>query len=269
MATPLGRGGAGGAARATRTRDGDGDRLRLALRSRLWGLGHPERRPAGALFLLRHPRGRKKGRDDDADEVDEGRRAAHSTGGRRARGSTSDCGRSPPFASASRSTRGCDAPSACAVRVGRGGLTRRRRSPRVAPESAREVHRRYAPKWRWPIPVKRRPPFSVLGGNTRREKNKFEKLLAAEMLSLIDLDRVPPRATPLLASHLATRLAPHPATRLPFAERRSSLPRLDPGDRPSRPSSDLARRVTNNQDSRLAPRTSPWLPRSPTRRPPR
>ena len=198
MATPLGRGGAGGAARATRTRDGDGDRLRLALRSRLWGLGHPERRPAGALFLLSHPRGRKKGRDDDADEVDEGRRAAHSTGGRRARGSTSDCGRSPPFASASRSTRGCDAPSACAVRVGRGGLTRRRRSPRVAPESAREVHRRYAPKWRWPIPVKRPAPFSAatLAEKKTNSKNCLLPRCCHRSRSRPTSRHAPPRFTP-------------------------------------------------------------------------
>ena len=150
--------------------------------------------------------GRLGRRDDDADEVVEGRRAAHSTGGRRAGGSTSDCGRSPPFASAPRRTRGYDAPSACAVRGGRGGLTRRR-SPRVAPESAREAHRRYAPNW--PIPVRSR----TRAGLRPREKTKTNsKNCPLPRCCPRSRSRPTPRHTPPRATPRATpRAIPHPA----------------------------------------------------------
>ena len=83
--------------------------------------------------------GRLGRRDDDADEVVEGRRAAHSTGGRRARGRRATV----DFLLLSRVLRrGREGtmrrPRARWTRGGRGGLTRRR-SPRVAPESAREA----------------------------------------------------------------------------------------------------------------------------------
>ena len=265
MAPRLGRGGAGGAARATRTRDGDGDRLRLALRSHLWAaLGHPERLPA-ALVLQRHPREARKGRDDDA--VDEGRRAAHSTGGRRARGSTRECA-----LRLSRVFRGRREGAMRAVRL-RGarqtadhrGLTREeeahgsRQNLRGRPTQIFSYPRRRGGRYHWRIATTR-------GGNNSEKQIRKP---AAEMMMCSRRSRSRPvsRHTSRRDSRHTSRHDRPPrnvARRARVHPSRGWTPVIDLRD-PLR----IWRFASLTTETRDSLRTAPWRPRSPTRRPPR
>ena len=266
MAPRLGRGGAGGAAHATRTRDGDGDRLRLALRSHLWAaLGHPERLPA-ALVLQRHPREARKGRDDDA--VDEGRRAAHSTGGRRARGSTRECA-----LRLSRVFRGRREGAMRAVRL-RGarqtadhrGLTREeeeahgsRQNLRGRPTQIFSYPRRRGGRYHWRIATTR-------GGNNSEKQIRKP---AAEMMMCSRRSRSRPvsRHTSRRDSRHTSRHDRPPrnvARRARVHPSRGWTPVIDLRD-PLR----IWRSASLTTETRDSLRTAPWRPRSPTRRPPR